>query len=136
MYRDRVSQYLGFLSSEDRAVSRVSDLVPTDSGPTIQAVETGDETIYVLRRHGLDPIAAHWPNPLLELEPAARRIQMIDHNPGPPSSISIPPSFRLTETESRFTRANQTKVSISVASHQRIKQSVNGTAPSSDLERR
>lgn len=46
--------------------------VPT--GPTIQAIDTDDDTIYVLHRPGHDPIAAYWPHPLLELEPDAERI--------------------------------------------------------------
>jgi hypothetical protein len=46
--------------------------VPT--GPTIQAIDTDDDTIYVLHRPGQDPIAAYWPHPLLELEPDAERI--------------------------------------------------------------
>lgn len=44
---------------------------------TIQAVDTGDETIYVLRREGHEPVMAHWPQPLLEMEPGAVRIRSL-----------------------------------------------------------
>jgi hypothetical protein len=49
-----------------------------DSLPTIQAVDTHDETLYVLRRHGLEPLTAYWPHPLLELEPDARWLPSVD----------------------------------------------------------
>lgn len=42
--------------------------------PTIQAVETGDETVYVLERPGLPAVCAYWPQPLEALCPEARRI--------------------------------------------------------------
>jgi hypothetical protein len=42
--------------------------------PTIQAVDTDDETLYVLRAPGEDPVVAYWPQPLLELRPDAVRV--------------------------------------------------------------
>lgn len=45
------------------------------AGATIQAVDTDDSTIYILRRPGQDPVSAYWPHPLLEMEPDAVRIQ-------------------------------------------------------------
>ena len=41
---------------------------------TIQAVETGDETLYVLQREGCDPVVAHWPQTLEALAPDAVRL--------------------------------------------------------------
>ncbi len=38
---------------------------------TIQAVDTDDDTLYVLRVPGADPITAYWPHPLLAIEPDA-----------------------------------------------------------------
>jgi hypothetical protein len=68
-----------------------------ESGATIQAVETGDETLYVLRRPGMDPISAYWPHPLYALEPNALRLPMNDHHPGPRHSIPVPPSYHRSE---------------------------------------
>lgn len=39
--------------------------------PSIQAVDDPDGTIYILRRHGFDPVMAPWPQPLIVLEPSA-----------------------------------------------------------------
>jgi len=41
---------------------------------TIQAVETGDETLYVLQREDCDPVVAHWPQTLEALAPDAVRL--------------------------------------------------------------
>jgi hypothetical protein len=43
-------------------------------GPTIQAIDTDDDTIYILRRPGQDPISAYWPHPLEQICPEAVRI--------------------------------------------------------------
>ena len=42
---------------------------------TIQAVETGDETVYVLERDGMPAVCAYWPQPLEAMCPEARRIR-------------------------------------------------------------
>lgn len=41
---------------------------------TIQAIDTDDETLYILRRPGQEPVTAYWPHPLEELCPTAIRI--------------------------------------------------------------
>jgi hypothetical protein len=43
-------------------------------GPTIQAVDTDDETLYILTRPGKEPVVAHWPQPLEKLCPEAVRV--------------------------------------------------------------
>jgi hypothetical protein len=63
---------------------------------TIRAVETGDETIYVLDRPGLPPLTAYWPHPLELLAPNARRIET---NWG-----ASPPRSGLTVQHGRITR--------------------------------
>jgi len=56
---------------------------------TIQALETGDETWYVLRRDDLEPVVAYWPHPLLELEPDAIRISSWDTQTVIQSDVNI-----------------------------------------------
>ena len=41
---------------------------------TIQAVDWEESTVYVLRRDGLEPVVAHWPQHLLDIAPDAVRI--------------------------------------------------------------
>ena len=50
------------------------------SFPSIQAVDDPDGTIYILRRPGMDPVMAPWPQPLLLLEPTALMIE--SYGPG------------------------------------------------------
>jgi hypothetical protein len=58
---------------------------------TIQAVDTGDETIYVLRREGREPITAYWPQPLLEIEPGAVRVHSWQHDTGHRMAVFVAP---------------------------------------------
>jgi len=58
---------------------------------TIQAVDTGDETLYVLRREGREPITAYWPQPLLEIEPRAVRIHSWQHDTGHRMAVFVAP---------------------------------------------
>jgi len=45
-----------------------------DDAPTIQAIDTNEETFYVLRECGKVVATADWPHPLELLRPDARRI--------------------------------------------------------------
>jgi len=47
---------------------------PDLGDPTIQAVDTNDETFYVLREYGKVVAIADWPQFLEDLRPDARRI--------------------------------------------------------------
>lgn len=46
----------------------------TYTGATIQAVDTDDDTFYVLREDGVPTATAPWPQMLEDLRPDARRI--------------------------------------------------------------
>jgi len=53
----------------------MKSLYGRERGPTIQAFDTDDDTLYVLLRPGLEPVTAHWPQPLEELCPEAKKVR-------------------------------------------------------------
>lgn len=57
---------------------------------TIQAIDTDDETLYVLSRTGKDPVTAYWPHPLLEICPTAIRVPAYGSEVEWPSDIGEP----------------------------------------------
>jgi hypothetical protein len=66
-------------------------------GPTIQAVDEPDSTIYVLTRADGSRLWHYWPDPLLELEPNARWITQQTIQLG--SYINVNPYIRALTTD-------------------------------------